>query len=517
MAESKFLFGASVQGIQGYIFSTNKLNEIIGGSQLVDHLCKVFFKNQILKFGEFKEQNLLLSAAGNMKYLFENKKHCEDFIKFFLKNSANHAPGIRIVQAVVELNSVSPKSSDFEKLEDLLQIQKNKYFPYLDMGWMTFERSRRTGLPAVEWVSEKKEAKDSIQLKKVAEAKNKSDLIKRIFPEYENYIFKFPYEQLEDFDDNWIAVIHADGNSLGQKIQKLASFFEDEPTKTNGKAFHVALKDFSKKIELATEAAAQKAFNEVVLPVVIETEALPLRPVLLGGDDITIIIEAHYAFQFMKKYLLYFEEQTKEKFLNYHNEFGYNGFKNGFTACAGIAYIKNAFPFHYGAELSEVLCKEAKKVAKEIDKSEPPSCLYFYKVQSSYTTNSYSDLITKELTISLKRENDVEKDKELRIDAGPYFIHNQPGEKTTAFIAEKVEKLKDPKAPASPIRNWLSVLHKNLHQADFLLERINYDGFSKKECFFSKKNKKEYTWVADALILLSFEKIKTKTDESNIL
>ena len=101
-----------------------------------------------------------------------------------------------------------------------------------------------------------------------------------------------------------------------------------------------------------------------------------------------------------------------------------------------------------------------------------------------------------------------EKDKELRIDAGPYFIHDQPGEKTTDFIAEKVEKLKDPKAPASPIRNWLSVLHKNPHQADFLLERINYNGFSKKECFFAKKDAKEYTWVADALLLRSFEKNK---------
>ena len=162
-------------------------------------------------------------------------------------------------------------------------------------------------------------------------------------------------------------------------------------------------------------------------------------------------------------------------------KFGFTGFKNGFTACAGIAYIKNSFPFHYGAELSEGLCKEAKKVAKNINKSEPPSCLYFYKVQSSYTTSNYSDLIAKELTIILKRENDAKKDKELRIDAGPYFIHDQPGEKTTDFIAEKVEKLKDPKAPASPIRNWLSVLHKNPHQADFLLERINYNGFSKKK------------------------------------
>jgi hypothetical protein len=75
-----------------------------------------------------------------------------------------------------------------------------------------------------------------------------------------------------------------------------------------------------------------------------------------------------------------FEKQTKIKFASFQNTFGFDGFNDGFTACAGIAYIKKSYPFHYGAELSEVLCSAGKKVAKR-NTTKAPSCLYFYKVQ----------------------------------------------------------------------------------------------------------------------------------------
>ena len=40
---SKYLYGASVQGIQGFIFETNKLKEIVGASDLVEWFCSEEF------------------------------------------------------------------------------------------------------------------------------------------------------------------------------------------------------------------------------------------------------------------------------------------------------------------------------------------------------------------------------------------------------------------------------------------------------------------------------------------
>jgi hypothetical protein len=62
----KYLYGAAIQGIQSYIFQTDKLKEIVGASELVERICTEFFKNGFGN-GKFKEENKILSAAGNIK------------------------------------------------------------------------------------------------------------------------------------------------------------------------------------------------------------------------------------------------------------------------------------------------------------------------------------------------------------------------------------------------------------------------------------------------------------------
>lgn len=41
--KTKYLYGAAVQGIQGFIFQTNKLREIVGASELVEEICTTAF------------------------------------------------------------------------------------------------------------------------------------------------------------------------------------------------------------------------------------------------------------------------------------------------------------------------------------------------------------------------------------------------------------------------------------------------------------------------------------------
>ena len=40
---TKYLYGASVQGIQNFIFQTNKLIEIVGASELVEQIYITIF------------------------------------------------------------------------------------------------------------------------------------------------------------------------------------------------------------------------------------------------------------------------------------------------------------------------------------------------------------------------------------------------------------------------------------------------------------------------------------------
>ena len=48
--------GTSVQGIQGYIFQTNKLKDVIGASELVKDLCETNFKKEFVLAGNVSER-----------------------------------------------------------------------------------------------------------------------------------------------------------------------------------------------------------------------------------------------------------------------------------------------------------------------------------------------------------------------------------------------------------------------------------------------------------------------------
>jgi hypothetical protein len=75
-----YLYGASVQGIQDFIFKTNKLQEIVGASEIVKSIENDF--KTITK--GFKIQPLM-NAAGNIKAIFETEEECKELVLTFGK------------------------------------------------------------------------------------------------------------------------------------------------------------------------------------------------------------------------------------------------------------------------------------------------------------------------------------------------------------------------------------------------------------------------------------------------
>ena len=158
---TKYLYGAAVQGIQDFIFRTNKLKEIMGASELVEDICTNLFAHHLYppkeknKGKTYKEQlqedkNAIVFAAGNIKYIFENKTDCEKLAAKFPMVVAIYAPGITMSQAVVEYDD-NPQAyaSAVKILETRLKTQRNKPQRNLNIGLMGIQRCRQTGLPAV--------------------------------------------------------------------------------------------------------------------------------------------------------------------------------------------------------------------------------------------------------------------------------------------------------------------------------------------------------------------------------
>ena len=408
---SKYLYGASIQGIQGFIFETNKLQEIVGASEIIKGIEKRF-KETIDKYST----KLIMSAAGNMKAVFDSKDELQEFLLFFKKDTLSRAYGITFSEAIVKIEHDEPDSYERTLLEERLKVQRNRVEIPLDMSLNITKLAPSTAKSAVKTIKDEVIDMASCQKRKANENFYKD--------KPQNKKFK----NISDFSNtkNKVAVVHIDGNGLGVLVKNLKT----------------PISEFSTDLDDATKEAFR----------VSRDDSMDIREVILGGDDVTVICNANNALEFTRKFLENFEKQTKDKL------------DSKLTACAGVVICNEKYPFHYAVDLAEELCSIAKKDAKKINQDLAPSCLMFHNVQSSNFDN-WDLYIVNELTL----KNDKE---EIRLDFGPYYLNeaNKPKIQDLIYLSE-IYRFED--SPIARLRNWLSELDKNSYLAKELLKRIN--------------------------------------------
>ncbi len=411
---SKYLYGVSVQGIQEFIFKTNKLKEIIGASEIVKSIDEFKFKE---KYKLSEEPELLLQAAGNIRLIFNNIEDLEIVVKNFSKDMMLKAYGITISQAVVLL---SDYKEDSKVLEKRLKTQRNKVAIPLSYHFNILKQNPRTALSLVD--SENDKATNQ-KVKKFQEFANKE-----IKNDRESI---FDIEKLSN-DNNKIAIIHADGNGLGNIVKDLN---KDE------------IIEFSKELDNATNKAYRIASDGIQ----------EIRKVILGGDDLTIICNANEALKFTKIFLEEFENSTKNIYKD-----------KSLTACAGITYCNEKYPFHYAVKLAEDLCKHAKKDSKDFAKEKnlplAPSSLMFHNIQSS-NVESFSKFVEDELTINKKEK--------IRCDFGAYYLSSHKNKSTIENFENLLNDFRKENSPKGRLREWLSDLNFDKTLAANQLKRIN--------------------------------------------
>jgi len=496
----KYLYGASVQGIQSFIFQTDKLKEIIGASELVELVCTTLFANLVFNGAEApfdlealrdKRKDLdqklldednsdcLIAAAGNIKYLLDEEQ-CKIIYLHFPRQVATFAPGITISQAVVPLKKDQPQQADIERLENKLRAKRNQPVPDLEAGWGVTTRVPATGKPALE-VNNRGEEGQRLDAgtKQKLEAGSKmgtSKLLNALVGGFHVQKGQIPYD-MEDLVQSdaksWIAVVHADGNNLGQIISQLGGDAQREA----GNAF----RQFSRELDRATKLAAQKAFEQVFWKELNDTnnknnknnKKLGIRPVIIGGDDLTFICRADLALTFTRSFLEFFEETTKSGFASLVNKFGLN--VDQLTACAGIAYIKKNYPLHYGLDLAETLCSNAKKASgkdmKENGYLHVPASLAFHKVQDSFVTD-WTLIKHKEMFFPA----DSTKETGIDFDYGPYVIKkdyaNTENLASLQNLEDCVNTLESNDALKSNLRQWLTELAHNFWSGGAKIDRL---------------------------------------------
>ena len=440
----KYIYGAAVQGIQSFIFKTNELRDIAGASELVENICTDNFEALLKSLTCNGQENLdmvaekVISAAGNVKYVFKNREDCAEIVKQFPKKAMLKAPGITISQAVVKYDNDEDFGNAVRCLEEKLREERNRPRNTVTAGLLGMERCRQTGLPVVK--IEKDDYIDAATL-----AKCKANTTRKLSAKSFYGNSKTPLSEdrvAYDISDitgknDWIAIIHADGNGLGQIVRKIGEKKD-------------VYKEFSEKLDEATVASANEAYETLAKGSEWEYEGrIPIRPVVLGGDDMTVIIRGDLAMPYIQAYLTAFEKNTGQKLGNMleKNKVFPDG-RTWLTACAGVAFVKSSFPFYYAYSLAEELCTEAKvKSGREY------SCLMFHKVQDSFITK-YTDIVDRELTLKPLVESDP-----ATLQFGPYYIDHAPeGYLTIDQLIKYANELSIQKGAHTGLRQWLTLL-----------------------------------------------------------
>ena len=400
---SKYLYSATVQGIQGFIFATNKLQEIVGASELVKSISDIFEEN-------YKADEILINTAGNIKAIFNDEKECQKVVLEFSKIISQMAYGITISQAVVKFDG---RAEDYiGEVSEKLKIQRNRPSIPLDSSINIMQLHPKTAKPII---SKDGDRATSQKLRANEEFYKKNPSVK----EFKDFSYM-------KNSKGKIAIIHIDGNGLGNVVKQLGK----------------KLSSFSKSLENATN----KAYDEA------REDDMDIRKVIIGGDDVTVICNANNAIKFTRNFLQNFEQET-QKIVEL------KGITKKLTACAGIAYCNEKYPFHYAVDLAENLCGVAKNHSKR-----ESSCLMFHNIQSA-NYQSWDKFIEDELTI----KNDKQT---IRCDFGAYYLDKKDEANISDFI-NTLEAYRCEGSPISRLRNWLSELYKSDDNAQSLLDRIN--------------------------------------------
>lgn len=331
-----WLYRTETKGIQQWILSSGKLRDLVGGSLLIEDLVK-HARERVGSSGE-----VLTAAAGGMTVRFEDKAALEGFASGWPREAYYRAPGLHVIQAWCEVRSGEEKRALDHLHGALLASARNRPWPSFPEAGAVIERTAWSGLPA-------------LQAKARAEGRpglldRPSERREAMRPSQDGDSQTFPRLGAVRFNDpdRWgerpVAVVHADGSGIGAAFMKAA-----ERGLSSVKAFSEALAE-------STVAATRQALTEI--PTERGAEVKNARPIVLGGDDLTIVLEARYAYWFARAWLQAFEAETEQR----KAELG-----GKLRAGAGIAIVHRKFPFDRAHDLAEAACKDAKRVARGPD------------------------------------------------------------------------------------------------------------------------------------------------------
>lgn len=372
------------RSIQKYIFSGNKLKTNIGASYIVEQLFQKMLVEDILcsKYPDINasiwnrqtdinmKKNLSVKCevayigGGNALILF-NPDIGDDVIKGIVSEFSEQllvkAPGLCIGAAIGIVTLLGDDDNAFQESLDKMYGQLKHYQniinPQVNISYTGLTVPCSINGEVAQLVDREhllgREARfvsaEAVTKVKYAEAANKA-LRDKFAPQMADgertYTFPMELENLGQIETHdYIAIVHIDGNNMGVKFSECKNLQERKKL-----SIHVAdacRASFAKLLESITAEYDTYMAGEhfAVREDAAGANYLPIRPLILGGDDVTFVCHGDMALRYTRRYIEWMEKQ-------------------GIDCCGGIAILPASYPFFRGYELAEQLCGAAKQKSR---------------------------------------------------------------------------------------------------------------------------------------------------------
>ena len=412
------------RSIQRYVFSGNMLRTNIGASYLVDRLFLDILIKKTLKQDFFKEENTLDAKSwegkekinakfengclckvayvggGNALLLLSSEApaDCEkNIVSGFTRRVLVQCPGLQTGAAIGEMDFSSKESikKSFDAMRAQLKNNQNRILPRVNVynPGLTME-CEINGESAnycdakhiIKPVTEVRFYSQEVAAKvKAAADANKWLLAKlnAIFTKngkpglLDGFAFPTSLEELGQTEgEDYIAVVHVDGNNMGGRFSEKESLtqYKDFSNQVRRKTW----KSFARLVEhIVTTIRETPKWFEGWLQLKKNREGkllLPVRPLILGGDDITYVCAGKVALQYTERLMRYMIQPDPSAAQDEQKEKSGGGKKqkkvtddSSIPCCGGIAIVNTSYPFFRAYTLAEQACGAAKKVSRNSD------------------------------------------------------------------------------------------------------------------------------------------------------
>lgn len=349
-----------LRGIQDYIFSSNRLKDNIGASYLISHFFDGLSPAEAIEGG------------GNFICLCKDEAEAKGLIGKLSRKAVEECPGLSF-SAVYNDFDPDNFAGSMKGLIQKLGIEKNSRWQVTDISAFGINaQCSQSGQPATEQVTVYIDGKEEeYLLSEIVLAKRRAaedaivetnERFKTELAEKYHFPDRFDYLGIDKDHESFIAVVHIDGNEMGKQFAEQKNWenykaLSDKVNSAYQEAFAALTREIIKELEAGILTSLKKRLIEEKGKLY-----LPLRPIFIGGDDLSFVCEGRlgiWAASYLMEYLQ----------------------KSGIDTCAGVAVAKVNYPFYQAQKLAEELCRSAK--SRRLEDMSKENYLDFHLIRSS--------------------------------------------------------------------------------------------------------------------------------------